>query len=328
MPRKPRLEAQGLLYHIIARGIEGRNIFADQDDYKAFLSRLSDVLMDTFTKCYAFCLMPNHFHLLIKRDRTPVSTVMRRLLTGHAVNFNKKHKRTGHLFQNRYKSIICQEQIYLLELIRYIHLNPVRSGIVKTIDGLNEYRFSGHQALIGRRNFAWYETDHVLALFGNTKTRSRKAYLVFIKDGFSMGKNPVYSGGGLKRSLGYPEHYPEEKQAFDERILGDGDFVLDLIGREVQIEPEEPDPSKDFQELVAKVCRLIQVSPNLIGSGARARNVVDARAAIAFVAVTELGLTFAETARRINVNRSSVPKLLKRGEEISRKLNILSDAYQ
>ena len=130
MPRQPRLDAPGLLQHVMARGIEGREIFKDDKDRKAFLERLALILEETQTQCYAWALIPNHFHLLLRTGPTPISTVMRRLMTGYAVTFNKRHKRSGHLFQNRYKSIVCEEEPYLLELIRYIHLNPIRAGLV------------------------------------------------------------------------------------------------------------------------------------------------------------------------------------------------------
>ena len=124
MPRQARIDAPGALHHIIVRGIERRKIFNDDKDRYDFLWRLGDVLEKTRTACYAWALIPNHFHLLLRTGAYPVATVMRRLLTGHASGYNRRHKRHGHLFQNRYKSILCQEETYFLELVRYIHLNP------------------------------------------------------------------------------------------------------------------------------------------------------------------------------------------------------------
>ena len=151
MPRQPRLDAPGLLQHVMARGIERRDIFKDDKDRKAFLERLATVLEETQTQCYAWALIPNHFHLLLRTGQTPLSKVMRRLMTGYAVTFNKRHKRSGHLFQNRYKSVVCEEDPYLLELIRYIHLNPIRAGLVKDLKELDKYPWTGHSAILGRR---------------------------------------------------------------------------------------------------------------------------------------------------------------------------------
>ena len=126
MPRKARIDAPGALHHIICRGFERRRIFLSDRDRDDFVKRLSHIVSDSGTLCYAWALIPNHFHLLLQTGNTAISTVMRRLLTGYAVSFNKRHERQGRLFQNRYKSILCQQEPYLLELVRYIHLNPLR----------------------------------------------------------------------------------------------------------------------------------------------------------------------------------------------------------
>ena len=113
--------------------------FEDDTDRYNFITRLGDILLETKTPCYAWALIPNHFHILTRTGGTPLATVMRRLLTGYAVSFNRRHKRSGHLFQNRYKSILCQEDTYLLELVRYIHLNPLRAGIVSDLKQLARF---------------------------------------------------------------------------------------------------------------------------------------------------------------------------------------------
>ncbi len=131
MPRQSRIDARGALHHVIVRGIARRKIFYDDTDRKRFLDRLGAIVSSCDLACFAWALIPNHFHLLIKTGTVPLSSAMRRLLTGYAVSFNKRHRRWGHLFQNRYKSILCQEEAYLLELTRYIHLNPLRAGLAK-----------------------------------------------------------------------------------------------------------------------------------------------------------------------------------------------------
>ena len=141
MPRQARLDAPGVLQHVMARGIERRKIFWDDKDCSSFLERLAVILEETQTQCYAWALIPNHFHILLRIGITPLSKVMRRLMTGYAVTFNRWHRRAGHLFQNRYKSVVCEEDPYLLELIRYIHLNPLRAGLVKDLNELNRYPY-------------------------------------------------------------------------------------------------------------------------------------------------------------------------------------------
>ena len=144
MPRKARIDAPGAVHHVIVRGIERKKIFRNDTDRDKFLERLGAILSETETPCFAWALIPNHFHLLLRTGGTSVSAVMRRLLTGYAIYFNRRYHRSGHLFQNRYKSILCQEDAYLLELVRYIHLNPLRARQVADYDELENYPFCGH----------------------------------------------------------------------------------------------------------------------------------------------------------------------------------------
>ena len=139
MPRQARLDAPGLLHHIISRGIERKNIFRTRVDYEDFISRLESSLEKSPNQILAWVLMPNHFHLLIRSGLGGITPFMRRLQSGYANVFNRRHRRVGYLFQNRFKSIVCNEDEYLLELVRYIHLNPLRAGIVRSMDSLNQF---------------------------------------------------------------------------------------------------------------------------------------------------------------------------------------------
>jgi putative transposase len=143
MPRKARIDAPGALHHVIVRGIERKAIFKDDVDRSAFLERIGSIFVPSKTPCFAWALMTNHVHLLIRSAIVPLSTLMRRLLTGYAMAFNHRHRRHGQLFQNRYKSILCQEDAYLLELTRYIHLNPLRAKIVPDLKALDKYANTG-----------------------------------------------------------------------------------------------------------------------------------------------------------------------------------------
>jgi REP element-mobilizing transposase RayT len=155
MPRQAKIDAPGALHHVIARGIERRKIFRTKKDSADFVSRLAVILNETGTACCAWALIPNHFHLLLKTGAVPIATVMRRLLTGYAVSFNHRHRRHGHVFQNRYKSILCQEDAYLVELVRYIHLNPLRAEIVPDCESLERFPYAGHWAIAGSMSNDW-----------------------------------------------------------------------------------------------------------------------------------------------------------------------------
>lgn len=171
MPRRSRIDAPGALHHIIARGIERCKIFRDDADRNNFLDRLGGIIDDTGTVCFAWALIPNHFHLLLRTGRVPIATVMCRLLTGYAVSHNRRYRRHGHLFQNRYKSILCQEDAYLLELVRYIHLNPIRAKLVSDIKALDKYVFSGHGVIRERIGDA-YEVMLCLPIYRRASTRA------------------------------------------------------------------------------------------------------------------------------------------------------------
>jgi putative transposase len=226
VPRTARIDIPGLLQHVIVRGIERRDIFLDDDDKTLFLERLSKLLIKTETDCLAWALMTNHFHLLLRPKTTKLSALMRRLLTGYAVVFNLRHNRKGHLFQNRYKSIVCQEDSYLLELVRYIHLNPVRACLVNSLDELDSYKWCGHAVIMGNVNLAGQSTEEVLLMFDKGIKLARKRYRKFVADGIPLGKRDELVGGGLRRSL--KQSGSEGYESYDERILGSGEFVESL----------------------------------------------------------------------------------------------------
>ena len=154
MPRQARIDAPGGLHHIICRGIERRKIFRDNADCDQFVDGLAAILTKKSTSCYGWALMPNHFHLLLRTGKEALSAVMRRLLRGYAVYFNRRYRRHGHLFQNRYKSILSQEDVYLLELVRYIHLNTLRAKIVKDLKAFESYGYAEHIVIMGKKQLA------------------------------------------------------------------------------------------------------------------------------------------------------------------------------
>ena len=154
MPRQPRLDAPGTLHHVMVRGIERTALFRDDRDRADFVSRLATLAETGLWVVYAWALLPNHAHLLVRTGPRPLGRNMRSLLTGYAGAFNRCHHRIGHLFQNRYKSIVCEEEAYLLELVKYIHLNPLRAGMVKSLEELDQYCWTGHAVLLGNRAFA------------------------------------------------------------------------------------------------------------------------------------------------------------------------------
>jgi len=316
MPRLARLDAPGVLHHVMGRGIEKRKIFWEDQDRSDFLSRLATLGEEKWMDIYAWALLPNHFHLLCRTKEKPLATSMRKLLTGYAVNFNIRHRRHGHLFQNRYKSIVCQEESYLTELVRYIHLNLIRAGIVKDIKELNGCPWSGHSAVVGRVKRAWQDTRYVLSYFGKGKI-ARRNYMQFVAEGVPLGRRPEMVGGGLVRSLGgWSEvlalRSRNDRQVSDQRILGDGEFVQ-AVWREMDERGKDNlrvnRQKMGLGELAERVCGMHGVRVNELRAGSRRHGVISARNDFSRVAVRLLGYVGAEVARYLGVTSSCVTRI-------------------
>jgi len=311
MPRNARLDMPGLLQHVIVRGIEKRDIFLDDQDRGSFLVRFSDLLTDTETKCYAWSLMSNHFHLLVVATQISLARFMRRLLTGYAVTFNRKHNRAGHLFQNRYKSIVCEEETYLMELIRYIHLNPLRAGLVKTMNELDRYPWSGHAVLMGKRKMQGQLLHEVLYRFGRNIAKARRKYREFVIDGVMQGRRNDLTGGGLKRSQGFKKN-AEERESFDERILGNGFFVDTLLQQDEL--RDKLTTSWSLPELIESVGSILSLSPDDIRRPSKKRLLAEARGIVSYLAVRELGYKGNEVGKELFLTASGVSIAVRRGE--------------
>ena len=325
MPRKARIDAPGALHHIIVRGIERRKIFEDDTDRVNFLNRLGKVLSETGTKCFAWALIPNHFHLLLRTGACPLSTVMRRLLTGHAMNFNRRHRRSGQLFQNRYKSILCQEDIYLLELVRYIHLNPVRAKLVTDIKALDKYPFCGHAVIMGKKNIDWQDAAYVLKMFGDKRSTARRRYKIFVQKGIQEGRRPELTGGGLIRSSGGWSVIKSLRRAnihfkSDERVLGDSDFVervLKAADESLERKYQLKSQGYNLDKLADRVAEIFSIKPQEIFQPGKQPVKVKARSLFCYWAVRELGLTMADLAPKLNISQPAVSMSAQRGERIA-----------
>ncbi len=323
MPRQARLDIPGALHHIMVRGINKADIFEDDDDKARFLERLGQNVTEGKCAVYAWVLMSNHVHILFKSGKEGISSVMRRLLTWYAQYYNRRHHRTGHLFENRYKSVLCEEDSYLLALVRYIHLNPFRAKIVKTIEELDRYPWSGHRDIVGKSKKTWMDTDYVLYQFGSTRRKALHAYRSFMREGIGQAGSKELTGGGLIRSQGgwsqvLASRRRGQKEEFDERILGGGDFV-----RRVLKEAEDRQlrqlksrrAGRTIQAIIEEECRKAEISSAELMGGSKRRKVSEARSAIAIRSRDELGLSSAEIARHAGVNTSSITRAIERVEK-------------
>jgi putative transposase len=320
MPRGPRLDSPGALHHVIARGIERGVIFRDDHDREGILDRIARLVeIDAFA-VYAWALMPNHFHLLVRTRAQPLERSMRSLLSGHASAFNRRHDRVGHLFQNRYRSTLCEDEGYFVALTRYIHRNPIPS-VVPDVAALDRYPFTGHAAVLGAGVREWQDTDELLRHFGEDRVGALSSYRALM----STSADPRdLEGGGLRRSRDAWERLHEvekgrERFRSDERILGSGAFV-DSVLREV---PREAPKSPDLAMIIARVCAHLGVSRDAIRGEGRSRSICRAREGVSYLWTVVLGHSRRALARFLGVAESSLQAVAKRGAAASEEWDAL-----
>jgi len=319
MPRGARLDEVGALHHVMVRGIERTAIVVDDADRQDFLNRIGKAASTTGAVIYAWALMTNHAHLLVRSGLSGLPSFMRKVLTGYSVIFNRRHRRSGHLFQNRYKSILCEEEQYFVKLVSYIHLNPVRAGMVASLEELERYPWCGHAAIMGYAEHTWQDTEYVLQQFGGRAGAARKAYKEIVREQSRLGQQPELTGGGLVRSAGgwsevLSMRQRGERQFSDERILGSGEFVEAML-RNVEGARNEVMPLRSrlvkAREIVGRECDERGISSDILQSGGRGREYTELRRVCSRRLVDDLGLSHADVARILGVSRSAVSQMLR-----------------
>lgn len=317
MPRHARLDAPGALHHVIGRGIEGAAIFRTDGDRTDFLDRLADLWRSGALRIYAWALLPNHFHLLVRTAGQPLAKSMRKLLTGYVVNFNRRYRRLGHLFQNRYKSIVCEDEPYLLEVTRYIHLNPLRAAVVRDLEELRSYPWGGHSTVIGHVSREWQDVGEILGRFDVHAKEAIRQYEAFVQDGVARGRRPDLVGGGLVRSAGgwanvVALRRRSVKSLADERVLGAGEFTERLVSeaeerlrQTIRLRRSAP----VLEDVAAIVVRQTGLSDGELRSGNKSRRINSARKLFCQIAVKHLGYSGADVARFLGVGTSAVNRL-------------------
>ncbi len=260
MPRKPRIHFLGALYHVIARGNRGQKIFLDNKDYQLYIRFLNEYKNRYGFYLYAYTLMPTHVHLLIEVVETPLSKLMQNLQFRYTRNFNIKYKKRGHLFQGRYKAILCEKDSYFLELSAYIHLNPARAGLVE--EPIN-YRWSSYRLCVREDKNDLVDRDFLWAQFSNKKAIAKKDYERFVMSRIGQG---------------HREDFYELK---DQRFLGEEEFV-----EEVHRSLSEELPFLyhiSIEEIVSKVSSVLNIPPESFYSPTRNRQGAWGRAIVAYI---------------------------------------------
>jgi REP element-mobilizing transposase RayT len=313
MARKPRLHLPGGLYHVIWRGNQQQDTFFDDEDRQRFCALLSEGVTRFGYRVHAYCLMSNHVHLAVQAARDPLSNPLQNLAFRYTQWVNRRWTRAGHLFQGRYKAVLVDHDAYLLELVRYIHLNPVRAKLVRDPA---EFRWSGHRAYLGSVAVPWLTTDTVLSQLGSTVSVARKRYARFVNEGIAEGHRVDFYAGEL-----------------DSRVLGSDRFI-ERLRQHLPIDRRAP---ATLDEVVAHVCAGYGIDEKALAAPGRQRDAARARALIGWLALHTKASTLADVSRRYGREPSGLSRQVARleaearadarkGKALQRHLNTINQA--
>jgi putative transposase len=294
MPRKPRIFYPGAVYHVILRGNAGQDIFADSKDRRYFYRLLGEGQEKFGHRIHAFCLMANHIHLALQMVNVPLSRLMQNLSQRYTGWINFRQSRRGHVFQGRYKALLIDADAYLLELVRYIHLNPVRAEIAESAE---KFHWSSHPAYLGQEKLPWLTTDWVLAQFSSRPTTARKKYRQFVQEGYAGGRKEEFHKGTQEG-----------------RVLGSDKFFEEVLS----LKGEKVDSRVTLDQILERVCRSYGVEMESLASAGRQRRPSEVRAMLSWV-VRETGhLSLTELSKRLRRDLSSLSVAARRLEEKSK----------
>lgn len=273
MPRKPRIHYEGALYHVIVRGNNRSSIFEKKENKAEYLNIIKRYKKKYNFKLYAYCIMDNHAHLLIEVDKVPLSKIMQGIQQVYTQNYNKDYERTGHVFEQRYKAIICDKDSYLLNLIRYIHMNPVQAGMAKGL----KYKWSSHNKYLKEKSDL-IEYQFPLSLFSNNKKQRTKLYIAFMTE----------------KEIAELENYSLSKEE---------------ITKHVKDDEEEKTIQIDLDVIINKTIDYLDLSKELLKSRGRNRKISTARRVIILIARNHTEASSVSISEAIGVTKSLVSKI-------------------
>jgi len=293
MARQPRVEYPGALYHVITRGNQRQKIFYDDRDRRKYLEILWRLKKVHSFRLHAYVLMLNHVHLLLETGAVGrLSRIMQRLSSGYTQYFNGRHRLAGHLFQGRYKAILCDKDSYLLELSRYLHLNPVRA---KMVEDPGKYAWSSYGGYIGEsRGQSWLDTQEVLHQFSRNVSEARKLYRKFVLEAIGEG------------------HREEYYEVLDGRFLGDREFA-----EEIKAKAESPGYVRikiKAEAFLKAACGVFNKKREEVRGAGKERERVRAREAICYVGRTRTELSVKSLAAALGVDGTCVSRSVSRVE--------------
>jgi len=305
MARKPRIHYPGALYRVIVRGNAQQNIFFDNEDRTRFYFLLQEGVERYRHRIHAFCLMTNHFHLALQSGDVHLSSVMQNLSFRYTAWINRRYARSGHLFQGRFKAVLVDADMYLLELVRYIHLNPIRAGLVSDP---GEYPWSSHTAYCHVESIPWLTTEWVLSQFSEMKKQAINGYRTFLMDGMKEGHRVEFHRGTGE----------------DSRVFGNDTFIEKVLGR------AERNVRRilTLEELIDHVCRRYEIDKSALKEPGKDRRMSEVRGMIAwFLLETGCG-TLTELSKKTKRDISSLSSAARRLQQRAKSDRRLSSTMK
>ncbi len=287
MARRPRLLAPGVLYHVIVRGNQRQKTFLTETDCQIYLERLGRYGKRLDVIVYAYCLMPNHVHLLVETKSEPLSKFMQGLQQSYTQYFNRAHRKVGHLFQGRYRAIVCDKDEYLLTLVRYIHLNPVRAKIVRKPE---QYEYSSHRAYVNGQKTEIIDPRPVLQMLGG-----QRGYRRFVLDGIGEG------------------HKEEYYQVEDQRFLGAQGFAERMDKR--LNEARQSRANRSLGGVVRELASRLKTDPEVLAGADRGWESSKKRAMVAYILVRRSGYRLTDVAPYLGRDLATLSSLIFRFSE-------------
>jgi REP element-mobilizing transposase RayT len=289
MARKPRIHYSGAVYHIFIRGNARQQIFFETADYLHFLRLIREGIQKYNHRIHGFCLMPNHIHMAVQVGDIPLSRIMQNLCFRYTQWINRRRDRVGHLFQGRYKALLVDADSYLLELVQYIHLNPVRAGMVKFPE---EYPWSSHLAYLGEKKLPWLTIDWVLSRFSSSRSRGVNEYRRFVHSEIAGGHREEFHRGTKG----------------ERRVLGGENFVEEVFLRAKHERQKTP----AMEEVVKKICEHYGVKEAELSAGGKSHKASAVRGVIAWLVLETGKLTLTELSRRLKRDVSTLSSAAQR----------------
>lgn len=300
MARKPRLHYPGACYHVILRGNAGQEIFFDKQDRSKFFFLLQEGVEKYKHRIHAYCLMTNHLHLAIQVGDVPLSRIIQNVSFRYTRYINSRRNQIGHLFQGRYKALLIDADSYLLELVRYIHNNPVRAGMVKLPE---EYTWSSHAEYLGKVSVPWLTTDWILSQFAGEERRARELYRDFVLAGKDEGFRKEFYQGNREG-----------------RILGEDSFVEEALKKASQ----RISCKTTLAHVLLEVCREYAIGIEELSGGSRQKKISEPRSVAAWLVRDIDHISLKDLSQRLKRDLSGLSQAASRLDQRMRKDRFLA----